>query len=399
MNDVNSAILKHGPQGKKPKEEELNSFRLTDEQLEFGALAREFCEKRVFPITRELDEEGLPDELISELTELGYLGASIPTEYEGMGVDPFALTCIIEEFARANAGLVTLIAAHLSLGCKTFELFGSEKQKQKYLPQMAKGGITSFCLTEPDAGTDVFSIRTKAESKGDNYILNGEKQFITSANMAKFFVVFCKTESGPTAFLVERNTDGLTVGSPEKKLGIRASTQCSVHFQDVSIPSDNMIGKVGKGLRVALNVLDYGRLGVAAGALGIAEQAFSEAVEYAQNRIQFGKSIASFQATQFKFADMRMEIDASRYLLYYATAKACEGKRFIIEAAEAKLKASEVASLVTDENIQIHGGYGYTQDYNAERLWRDARITRIYEGTSEAMRMIIGGEYRTKKEP
>ncbi|MEW5994597.1 MAG: acyl-CoA dehydrogenase family protein [Candidatus Zixiibacteriota bacterium] len=376
----------------------MSSFRLTDEQLEFGRMAQKFCEKRVFPVTRKLDEEGLPDELLAELTDLGYLGASIPEQYGGMGVDPFSLACIIEEFARANGGLVTLVAAHLSLGCKTLELFGNEKQKQKYLPQMAKGGITSFCLTEPNAGTDVFSIEAKAESKGDYYILNGQKQFITSADIARFFVVFCKTENGPTAFLVERETDGLTVGPPEKKLGIRASTQCSVHFQDVTVPSDNMMGDIGKGLRVALNVLDYGRLGVAAGALGMAEQAFSEAVEYAQNRVQFGKSIASFQATQFKFADMRTEIDASRYLLYNALAKCCEGKRFSTEAAEAKLKASEVACIVADENIQIHGGYGYTQDYNAERLWRDARITRIYEGTSEAMRMIIGGEYRVKKE-
>jgi len=376
----------------------LSSFRLTDEQLEFGRMARKFCEKRVYPVTRKLDEEGLPDELLAELASLGYLGASIPEKYGGMGVDQFSLACIIEEFSRANGGLATLFAAHLSLGCKTVELFGSEEQKQKYLPQMAKGAVTSFCLTEPNAGTDVFSIQTRAEPEGDDYILNGEKQFITSADIAKFFVVFCKTGNRPVVFLVERDSDGLTVGPPEKKLGIRSSKTCSVHFQDVTVPSDNMIGDIKKGLRIALNVLDYGRLGVAAGALGMAEQAFSEAVEYAQNRIQFGQPIANFQATQFKFADMRTEIDASRYLLYRALSKACEGERFSTEAAKAKLKASEVASVVADQNIQMHGGYGYTQDYNAERLWRDARITRIYEGTSEAMRMIIGGEYRVKKE-
>ncbi len=376
----------------------MNSFRLTDEQLEFGAAAREFCKKRVYPVTRKLDEEGLPDELITELRELDYLGASIPSEYGGMGVDQFSLACIIEEFARANGGLATLIAAHLSLGCKTLELFGSEEQKKKYLPQMAKGAITSFCLTEPGAGTDVSSIQSKAEPEGDHYIINGEKHFITSADIAKFFVVFCKTEGRLSAFLVERGTEGLTVGCPEKKLGIRSSMTCSVNFQDVKVPAENMIGEKGKGLRVALNVLDYGRIGVAAGALGMAEQAFSEAVQYAQDRVQFGKSIASFQITQFKFADMKTEIDASRYLMYRAIAKCCEGERFSLEAAEAKLKASEVATFVGDQNIQIHGGYGYTQDYNAERLWRDARITRIYEGTSEAMRMIIGGEYRVKKE-
>ena len=381
-----------------PEEEKLNSFSLTDEQLELGVLAREFCEKRVYPITRKLDEEGLPDELISELADLGYLGSSIPEKYGGMGVDPFALACMIEEFARANGGLATLFAAHLSLGCKSIELFGNEEQKQKYLPQAAKGAIVSFCITEPNAGTDVFSIQAKAESDKDTFILNGQKQFITSADIARLFVVFCKTEKGPAGFLVERDTDGLTVGVPEKKMGIQSSKTCSVHFQDVKIPAENMIGEPGKGLRVCLNVLDYGRLGVAAGALGMAEQAFSEAVDYAQNRVQFGKTIASFQATQFKFADMRVEIDASRYLLYHALAKCCEGGRFSTEAAMAKLKASEVASFVGDENIQIHGGYGYTQDYNAERLWRDARITRIYEGTSEAMRMIIGGEYRIKKE-
>ncbi|UCD94386.1 MAG: acyl-CoA dehydrogenase family protein, partial [Candidatus Zixiibacteriota bacterium] len=290
----------------------MNSFRLTDEQLEYGELAREFCQKRVYPVTRKLDEEGIPDELLAELAKLGYLGASIPAEYGGMGVDQFSLSRIIEEFASANGGLATLIAAHLSLGCKTIELFGNDEQKKKYMPQMASGGITSFCLTEPNAGTDVFSIQAKVESKGDNYILNGEKQFITSADIAKFFVVFCKAEKGPTAFLVERDSDGLTVGPPEKKLGIRSSKTCSVHFQDVTVPSTNMIGQIGKGLRVALSVLDYGRIGVTAGALGIAEQAFSEAVEYARNRVQFGKSISSFQATQFKFADMRLEIDASR---------------------------------------------------------------------------------------
>jgi butyryl-CoA dehydrogenase len=376
----------------------LSSFRLTDEQLEFGALTREFCNKRVYPVTRKLDDDGFPDELISELANLGYLGASIPEEYGGMGIDSFALACMIEEFARANAGLATLVAAHLSLGCKTLDLFGTEEQKQKYLTQAAKGGITSFCLTEPNAGTDVLSIRAKAESDKDVYILNGEKQFITSADIAKFFVVFCKAEKGPTAFLVERDSDGLTVGAPEKKLGIRSSKTCAVHFQDVKVPAENMIGAIGKGLRVDLSVLDHGRIGVTAGALGIAEQAFEEAVEYSQNRVQFGKSISSFQTTQFKFADMRVEIDAARYLLYRAIATLSEGERFTVDAAKAKLKASEVASMVTDQNIQIHGGYGYTQDYNAERLWRDARITRIYEGTSEAMRMIVGGVYRAKKE-
>ena len=333
-------------------------------------------------------------ELLAELTKLGYLGASIPAEYGGMGVDQFALSRIIEEFARANGGLATLIAAHLSLGCKSMELFGNDEQKKKYMPQMADGGITSFCLTEPNAGTDVFSIQAKVEAKGENYILNGEKQFITSADVAKFFVVFCKAEKGPTAFIVERGSEGLTVGPPEKKLGIRSSKTCSVHFQDVTVPAANMLSEPGKGLRVALSVLDYGRIGVTAGALGIAEQAFSEAVEYARNRVQFGKSISSFQATQFKFADMRLEIDASRCLLYNAIAACYGAKRFTAEAAEAKLKASETASYVADQNVQIHGGYGYTQDYNAERLYRDARITRIYEGTSEAMRMIIGGAYK-----
>jgi alkylation response protein AidB-like acyl-CoA dehydrogenase len=370
---------------------------LTDEQLEFGALAREFCEKRIHPVTRKLDEEGFPEELIAEMAELGYLGASISAEYGGMGLDLFSYACIIEEFARANGGLATLFAAHLSLGCKSVEVFGSEEQKKKYLPQMAKGAVTSFCLTEPNAGTDVLSIKAKAVPDGDYYVLNGEKQFITSADIAKFFVVFCKADAGPTAFVVDGDSEGLTVGSPEKKLGIRSSKTCPVHFEDVKVPAANILGEIGKGLRVALTVLDYGRLGVAAGALGMAEQAFSEAVSYAQDRVQFGKSISSFQATQFKFADMRTEIDASRYLLYRALAKAAEGGRFSFEAAVAKLKTSEVACDVADENIQIHGGYGYTQDYNAERLWRDARITRIYEGTSEAMRMVIGGAFRAKK--
>jgi len=360
-------------------------------------MAREFCQKRVYPVTRQLDEEGLPDELVAEMAKLGYLGCSIDTEYGGMGLDAFSVAGIIEEFARANAGLATLLAAHLSLGCKTMELYGNDEQKKKYLPQMAAGAVTSFCLTEPNAGTDVLSIRAKATPDGDHYVLSGEKQFITSADIAKFYVVFCKAEKGPTCFLVERGAKGLSVGPPEKKLGIKSSKTCSVHFEDVTVPAENMLGELGKGFRVALSVLDYGRLGVAAGALGIAEQAFTEAVEYTQNRVQFGKSISSFQATQFKFADMRVDIDASRYLLHHALQKAVDGERFSIEAAKAKLKASETASYVADENIQMHGGYGYTQDYNAERLWRDARITRIYEGTSEAMRMIIGGAFGAKK--
>ena len=367
------------------------SFTLTDDQLEFGAMAREFCEKRIFPVTRKLDEEGIPEDLLAEMNDLGYLGFSISEEYGGMGLDPFASSCIIEEFARANGGVVTLLAAHLSLGCKTVELFGTEEQKKQYLPQMAKGAITSFCLTEPEAGTDVFAIKAKADIDGSNYVVSGEKQFITSADIAKFFVVICGTDDGPTAILIPRDADGLTVGPPEKKLGIRSSKTCAVHFDEVRVPVENILGAKGKGLRVALTVLDYGRLGVAGGALGMAEQAFSEAVAYAHSRVQFGKPIAKFQATQFKFADMRVDIDSGRLLLYQALAKAAEGKRFSVEAAKAKLKNSEVACMVADENIQIHGGYGYIADYNAERLWRDARITRIYEGTSEAMRMIIGG--------
>ncbi len=382
----------------KLKEDKLSLFGLTDEQREFGEMARDFCKKRLFPVARKFDEEGIPDDFLAELTELGYLGCSIPEQYGGMGVDLFSLINIIEEFSRASGGVATLIGAHLGLGCKSIEMFGNEEQKAKYLPQMAKGNITSFCLTEPNAGTDVFSIEAKAEASGDFYILNGEKQFITSADIAKYFVVFCKTEKGPTGFLVERDDGGVSVGPPEKKLGIRSSKTCGVHFQDVKVPAANIVGPLGKGLRVALSVLDYGRLGVAGIALGIAEQAFDEAVEFAQNRVQFGKTISSFQTTQFKFADMRVEIDASRYLLYYALGKASEGQRFSLEAAKAKLKTSEVASFVADSSIQIHGGYGYTEDYNAERVWRDGRITRIYEGTSEAMRSIIGGMYRGKKE-
>ncbi|MBU8933473.1 MAG: acyl-CoA dehydrogenase family protein [candidate division Zixibacteria bacterium] len=370
------------------------SLKLTDEQLEFAAMAREFCQKRVFPVTRKLDEEGIPDDLLQEMADLGYLGCAIPEEFGGMGVDQFSLAGIIEEFARANGGLATLIAAHLSLGYKSLELYGNDEQKKKYSPLMASGGIASFCLTEPNAGTDVSAVSTKAESGPDGFVLNGEKMFITSADIAKFFVVICKTENRHTAFLVERDAEGLSVGLPEKKLGIRSSKTCSVHFQDVKVSPDAMLGELGKGLRVALTVLDYGRLGVTAGALGMAEQAFTEAVEYAQNRIQFGKSIASFQASQFTFADVRLDIDCSRLLLYDALAKCHAGERFSTEAAKAKLKASETSCIAADANVQMHGGYGYTQDYNAERLYRDARITRIYEGTSEAMRMIIGSAYR-----
>jgi alkylation response protein AidB-like acyl-CoA dehydrogenase len=376
----------------------LSLFTLTEDQLEFAAMTKQFCDKRIRPVARKLDNEGIPEEFLSELSELGYLGCSIPEEYGGMGIDNIALSLMVEEFAKASGGVATLVAAHLGLGCKSLEMYGNDKQKSTYLPKMAKGDITSFCLTEPNAGTDVFSIEAKAQAQGDSYILNGEKHFITSADIAKYFVVFCKTEKGPSAFIVERDAEGLSVGPHEKKLGQKASNACSVCFLDVKVPAENILGQMGKGLRIALSVLDFGRLGVAALALGIAEQAFVEAVDFAQNRVQFGKTIASFQATQFKFADMRTEIDAARYLFYYALGLSVEGKRFSVPAAEAKLKASEVASFVADQNIQMHGGYGYTEDYNAERLWRDGRITRIYEGTSEAMRTIIGGQFRVKKE-
>jgi alkylation response protein AidB-like acyl-CoA dehydrogenase len=370
-------------------------FELNEDQQMMRDAAREFAEKRLLPNAARYDEEErLPDELFAELAELGYMGMLIPEEYGGMGLDPISYACIVEEFAAACAGLSITLSVHNSLIGGTILAYGSEELKKTYLPRVASGDIGSYCLTEPGAGSDAAAIRTTAKRSGDSYVINGEKIFATSADYSKLYLAFCLTEPGKEShgislFLIERDTPGVQVGKKEKKLGIRCSDTRSISFTDVRIPVGNMLGQENDGYKIALARLDHGRLGVAAQSVGIAEAAYAEALKYSKERKQFNRPISDFQAIAFKLADMRTRIDAARWLTYRAFSRAEKGERFSLEAAEAKLFASETANFVANEAVQIHGGYGYMKEYAVERYFRDARVTEIYEGTSEVQRIVI----------
>jgi len=370
-------------------------LELNEDQLMMRDAAREFAAKRLFPNAAKFDEEEhIPPELFAELGELGYLGMLVPEEYGGMGLDHVSYLCIIEELSRACAGVAIALSVQNSLICGAIASHGSEEMKRTYLPRLAAGELGAYCLTEPGAGSDAGALRTSAVQDHDSYVINGEKIFITSAGCAKVFLVFCLTEPelksrGVSLFLVESGAQGLAVGPREKKMGLKCSGTHSVSFADVRVPAANLVGKKNEGFRVALAQLDYGRLGVAAQSLGIAEAAFAEAVKYSRERQQFGRPICEFQAIAFKLADMRTRIDAARGLLYTALGKAEKGQPFSREAAEAKLFASEAANWVANEAVQIHGGYGYMKEYAVERYFRDARVTELYEGTSEIQRLVI----------
>lgn len=357
--------------------------------------AREFAEKRLYPNAEHFDQsELLPDDLLAELGELGYFGMLIPEEYGGMGLEPIAYSLVIEEFARACAGLAITVSVHNTLISSAIVRFGSDEQKKKFLPRLAAGEIGAYALTEPDYGTDASSIRLPAKSDGDSFVLNGTKMFVTNANYAKIYLVFVATNpaaghKGLSALIVDRETPGFEVGKAERKLGIKSSDTRAVSFSDARIPKANLVGAEGDGLKIALTQLDHGRIGVALQALGIGESALQQAREYAKVRKQFNRPIAEFQAISFKLADMRLKLDASRLLIDRALRKQCAGEKFTVEAAEAKLFSSEAANWVANEAVQIHGGYGYMKEYPVERYFRDARITEIYEGTSEAQRIVI----------
>jgi hypothetical protein len=368
---------------------------LTEEQVLLRDAAREFAVKRLYPNAEHFDRESkIPEELFKEMGELGYFGMAIPEAYGGMDLDPIAYALVIEEFARACAGLAITVSVHNSLVAGAISRNGNDEQKARFLPRLAAGEIGAYSLTEPDAGTDAAAIHLTAKSDGDDYVLNGSKVFVTSAGLAKIFVVFVSTEpeagsKGLSALVVESGTEGFEVGSPERKLGIKASDTRGLSFTDVRVPKTNRLGEEGEGLKIALSQLDYGRLGVAVQALGIGEAAFKEAVKYSKERKQFGHALCEFQAIAFKLADMRLKLDASRLLIDRAFRELMAKRRFTMQAAEAKLFASEAANWVANEALQIHGGYGYMKEYAVERYFRDARITELYEGTSEAQRIVI----------
>jgi len=371
-------------------------FNLSEEDLELKQMARELAEKRIYPRAMEMDEEGeTPPDLIKECAELGYFGFTVPEEYGGLGMNSTAFMGVLEEICSASAGFGIMLSVHNSLTCEIIKLFGSDELKQKYLPQMAAGErIGAYCITEPDAGTDISGMKTTAVDKGDHYLLNGTKTFVTNAVHAGVYIVFAKTHpdekhKGISTFVVERESPGLSVGQPEKKCGIKASDTREISLSDVKVPKANLLGKEKDGFKQCVTILNSGRIGVAFQALGIAQAALHEAIKYSKERKQFDQEICNFQAIQWKLAEMAMRIDAGRLLAYRAAQLKDEGKPCHRESSMAKLFCSQTANFVANEAVQIHGGYGYIKEYAVERYFRDARVTELYEGTSEAQRMVI----------
>jgi butyryl-CoA dehydrogenase len=371
-------------------------FYLSEEQKMFQTMVRDFANNVVKPEANKIDEEGkFPAEIFKKAAELGIFGITIDEKYGGSGGDYLSMTVCCEELSRASAAMGTIFLADLSLACYPIYKFGNEEQKKKFVTPVAKGEkLCCFALTEPGAGSDAAALQTTATRQGDNFILNGNKIFITNGDEAGVTVVFAtedktKGHKGISAFIVEKGTPGYSVGKLEHKMGIHGSSTAELVFENCKIPASNLLGETGKGIRYALESIDASRVTVAAQALGIAQAAFDDALAYAQTRIQFGKPLCQHQAIQWMLADMATQIDAARMMVYRAAWLKDKGVHFVKEAAMAKLFAGEVSSLVTNKALQIHGGYGYCRDYPMERYLRDAKITEIYEGTSEMQRMTI----------
>ena len=373
-------------------------FMLTEQQQMMKKLFAEFAEKEVKPLAAEVDEdERFPRENVEKMKACKMMGIPFSREYGGAGADYLSYILAVEELSKKCGTTGVVLSAHTSLGTWPIEHFGTEEQKNKYLPDLCTGKkLAAFGLTEPNAGTDAAGQQTTAVKDGDDYILNGTKIFITNAGEADVYVIFAMTDKtkgthGISAFIVEKGMPGFTVGQHEKKLGIRGSATSELIFNNVRLSKDHLLGQEGKGFKIAMMTLDGGRIGIAAQALGIAQGAIYETVPYVKARKQFGRSIAKFQNTQFQLADMQVKTDAARWLVYDAAMKKEKGLPYSVEAAKAKLFAAEVAMEVTTKAIQLMGGYGYTRDYPVERMFRDAKITEIYEGTSEVQRMVISG--------
>ena len=371
-------------------------LHLTEEQKLLQKTVREFAESEVKPIAKELDETGrFPHETFKKAAELGLTGIAFPEAEGGAGFDHVAYSIVIEEISRCCASTGVILSVQNSLYCDPIHRFGSEEQKKKLLLPFARGEkIGCYALTEPQAGSNAAALQTKAVKKGDTYVVNGTKAWITNGGAADAAIVYVNTdpakgEKGITALAIEKGTRGFKIGKEEKKLGINATACCELIFTDCEVPVANRVGNEGEGYKVALSTLDGGRIGIAAQATGIAQGAFEAALAWSQERMAFGHPISQFQAIQFMLADMSTEIDAARLLVRKAAWKQDSGGRFSLEAATAKLFASEMATRVTHKAIQIHGGYGYSREYPVERAYRDARITEIYEGTSEIQRLVI----------
>lgn len=370
---------------------------ITSELQQMKTMIRNFVENEIEPFAQQIEEEdAIPQHLIEKAKELGLFGMSIPEEYGGIGLNSEGKAVVLEQLGRTHNGYVSLISAHTGIGSTGLVKLASESLKQKYLPDMAAGNkIAAFALSEPGAGSDATNLSTIAVKQGNKWIINGMKHFITNGPVADVFTVIASTDKskgakgGITAFLVEKNFPGLIVGKRDKKMGLKGSYTCQIIFEDCEVPEENVIGEVGMGYISALKILGEGRIGLAARAVGSCDKLIEMSASYAKERIQFGKPIASNQAIQWMLADMATETEAARALTTMAAKKVDEGKKVIKEASMAKLYASEVFNRVADKAVQIHGGMGYVSDYPVERFYRDARITKIYEGTSEVQRMII----------
>jgi alkylation response protein AidB-like acyl-CoA dehydrogenase len=375
-------------------------FPFTQEHEMIRQAARDFAQNEIAPIAAEFDESGdFPSATIKKMGEMGFMGIEVPEEYGGAGMDTLAYVLALEEICKADASHGTIMSVNNSLFCYAILKFGTEEQKQKYLKPVAAGkAIGAYSLTEPMSGSDAGTMRSRATRDGDHYILNGRKSWVTSGPVADFILLFIMTEPekkhrGVTAFITEANQAGFVRGKKEPKLGIRASATSEIAYEDYRVPIENRLGKEGEGFKIAMAVLDAGRIGIAAQALGISEAAYQASLEYSRDREAFGQKIGQFQGIAFKIANMKTRIEAARLLTYNA-AMAKErskttGGRFSLEASMAKLFASETATFVTDEAVQIHGGMGYSKELPIERYYRDAKITQIYEGTSEIQRIVI----------
>lgn len=371
-------------------------FSPTEEQRMIQSAARDFATKEVEPKARELDEHSRwPKELVARLAELGLLGVAVPSEYGGAGADNVSYALAMEEISRACASVGVIMSVNNSLVCDPILKFGNADQKKDFLDPLASGKMLGcFGLTEPASGSDAQNMDTVAEPDGDGWVINGSKNWITNGPHADLIIVFCSTQKGggskaTTAFIVPRGTPGYNPQAPDKKLGIHAAHSCTVFFENCRVPKSHQLGQVGDGFKIAMATLDGGRIGIAAQALGIARAAYEKALEYSKVRKAFGTPIAEKQAIQFMLADMATEIDAARLLIHRAATMKDQKVRHSSESAVAKLFASEMATRVTHKAIQIHGGYGYSKEYDVERHYRDARITEIYEGTSEIQRIVI----------
>lgn len=371
------------------------NLQFTDEQLMMRNMVRDFAQTEIAPFVEQMEQGEFPRHLLKKMGELGLMGITAPAKYGGAEMDFTSYIIAIHELSKVSAVMGVILSVHTSVGTNPILYFGNGAQKEKYVPKLATGEyIGAFCLTEPSAGSDAGSLKTRAVRDGDHYVLNGSKVFITNGGEADVYIVFATTDPeagtrGISAFIVERNTPGFIVGKDEKKMGLHGSRTVQLTFENMRIPNENLLGEEGQGFKIAMANLDVGRIGIAAQSIGIAEAALEAATDYAKQRIQFGKPIAQQQAVGFKLADMATAVEAAKLLVYRAAHLRSEGLPCGKEASMAKLFASQTAMDTAIEAVQIFGGYGYTEDYPVERYFRDAKVTQIYEGTSEIQRIVI----------